>query len=83
MTNNDTEPESTQKDTDRLLIMQIISDYTAIPFRNAMELAELIVDGLEEEHRPDEELDDLEYYGRHGFSRTAPTCTDSDCPCED
>lgn len=39
---------------------------------------------LEEELRttqdiPDEELDDFDYYGRHGFSRTAPTCDDPDC----
>lgn len=38
---------------------------------------------VESEEIPDEELDDFDYYGRHGFSRTAPTCTDPDCPCDD
>lgn len=28
---------------------------------------------------PDEELDDLEYYGRYGYSRTEPTCSDPEC----
>lgn len=32
---------------------------------------------------PDDELDDEEYYGRHGFSRNAPVCTDPECPCAD
>ena len=45
-------------------------------------------DQLEAENRaaqevPDEELDDLEYYGRYGYSRTAPTCTDPECGCSD
>ena len=80
---DDFDTDITPKDADRLLVMQIISDTTDLPYRNAMELAERIVDGLEEEHRPDEELDDFEYYGRHGYSRTAPVCTDPDCPCED
>lgn len=43
---------------------------------------------LEAEYRAtkgfsDEELDDFDYYGRHGYSRNAPTCTDPDCPCDD
>lgn len=44
---------------------------------------QLVAENRAAQEVPDEELDDLEYYGRHGFSRTVPTCTDSDCPCED
>ena len=42
---------------------------------------------LEEEHRamqevPDDELDELEYYGRYGYTRSVPVCDDPDCPCD-
>jgi hypothetical protein len=39
--------------------------------------------GIVEDTRPDEELDDLEYYGRYGWYRDAPICDDPQCPCED
>ena len=76
MTN--TEPEFTQEETDRYHVMQIISDTTDLRYGEAMSLADRIVQAL----KSDDELDDLEYYDRYGFSRTAPVCNDSDCPCE-
>lgn len=76
----DNEEDFTQEEITQYSVAQTIADSSAVlSFTECLDLAERIIFQL----KSDDELNDYEYYCRHGFSRTAPVCTESDCPCED
>jgi hypothetical protein len=66
--------------TDRDMTERLIEQYGEVTSVHSEDLGDF---GIVEDTRPDEELDDLEYYGRYGWSRDAPICDDPECPCED